>query len=170
MECVSDQSGGAEGVNMCSQSNDVADGDWHDAKCTHASNNPLPACNAADMSVDRAQAIATCTGTSTEMQACTGSATEVTAACSGTATTIATTIAASCTGDDDGAGSPCALNSEQTNCEVESESCTFTSATTPTCDLDAATDGTAACPDGCTATAESTPTCDLLLPQCDTRC
>jgi hypothetical protein len=56
-----------------------------------------------------------------------------------------------CTGTDDGAGNACALNSESSGCVrtkgVDSGSnCVFTG---KTCDLDASTGGTAACPLGC---------------------
>ena len=66
--------------------------------------------------------------------------------------------AASCTGTDDGAGAACALNAAGDACSVleDGYNCVFVAATTPVCDLDANTDGTAECPTGCTTTDIST--------------
>ena len=65
---------------------------------------------------------------------------------------------ASCTGTDDGAGAACALNAAEDACNVleDGYNCVFVAATTPVCDLDANTDGTAECPAGCTTIDIST--------------
>ena len=62
----------------------------------------------------------------------------------------ATEVSAACTGDNDGAGTACALNAAGDACNVEGGDCVFSAATTPVCDLDASTDGTAECLAGCT--------------------
>ena len=73
----------------------------------------------------------------------------------------ATEVPAVCTGDNDGAGTACALNAAGDACNVEGGDCVFSAATTPVCDLDASTDGTAECPAGCTDVPAYTPVCDL---------
>ena len=112
---------------------------------------------------------ATCTGVATEVQAaCTGAddGTNTNTACALNAAEdacnvegddcvfVAATALASCTGDNDGAGTgtACTLNAAGDACSVleDGNNCVFVAATTPVCDLDASTDGTAACPAGCT--------------------
>ena len=66
--------------------------------------------------------------------------------CSGIATAVLTT----CGTGNDGGGTPCAVDGTGLACVVTSGSCLFVAGYTPTCDLDIATDSTAACPGGCT--------------------
>ena len=67
------------------------------------------------------------------------------------------------------AGAACVLSGDSTECAVQGGDCSYTSvdavaAYTPSCDLDAATDGTDSCPGGCTmsdAVAEVLRACDV---------
>merc|ERR1711960_78097 len=78
---------------------------------------------------------------------CAGAATAVAASCTGTATEIA----ASCTGTATDGSLTCDLDASTDGSGACPAGCTDTAASTPTCDLDASTDGSAACPAGCTA-------------------
>jgi hypothetical protein len=81
----------------------------------------------------------------------------VAASCTGTATTVAAT----CTGTNTRDQSDCALAATWTGGDQSdstcptSDGCVYGAASTPTCDLDATTDGSAECPAGCTGVAAS---------------
>ena len=92
-----------------------------------------------------------------DMDECLSSPCENSAVCSDStdaATCIGTsTVLATCTGSDDGTGSACALNAGSTACAVDGGDCAFVPV--PTCDLDASTDGSAACPAGCSGSTSA---------------
>ena len=113
---------------------------------------------------------ATCTGTADDTSAhpscgasfaalsCTGVADEIPASCTGTASNT-------CTGTANQVAAVCldTTYTDQSTCEsadCSGTSCVWSPAYTPTCDLDATTDSTAACPTGCTDVAATVPACD----------
>ena len=81
----------------------------------------------------------------------------VVASCGGTADEIPAT----CTGTNSNDQSDCALATTWTSGDQSdsscptAEGCVYGAASTPTCDLDAATDGSDACPAGCSSVAAS---------------
>jgi hypothetical protein len=107
---------------------------------------------------------ASCTGTADDAATYPSCAHSfATSSCTGTADPIAGT--ASCTGTANQVAAVCSdtTHTDQSACEsadCSGTSCVWSPAYTPTCDLDATTDSTAACPTGCTDVAATVPACD----------
>jgi hypothetical protein len=89
---------------------------------------------------------------------CTGTATTVPATCTETANTTVPADAAACTAGTVDLRDNTACSAVMTAADVTVSACTYTTASTPTCDLLAATDGSADCPAGCSSVAASVAT------------
>ena len=124
---------------------------------------PTATCPTTEVEADCVATEATCAdGVSVTQTDCVNAGSTWAAPCAFTAPTCSVT-APSCTGDADeipatcGEGfdstfARCAVNAAGDGCDLEDGDCTFVAAYSPTCDLDAGTDNSDACPAGCDAT------------------